>query len=499
MKGFWFSDQPDKAMKPRVRKKRKKVMMILVATIIVGLFFGGTLIISSHDGALLPTTIVKRGPVTIKITEAGELRAQDQVTISAANDKMILWMAPEGSWVEEGDTLVVFESEKYVIARSEAKSSVDVAKAEMNKAFGDLEAQKAKEEGARQNYESLAKLAEKGYVMESEVEQARLAYVELKSKTKSFMAAVEVARANVVRAQRGMAQQDRKLRENIMLAPRAGLVVYATMGEGESLKKISLGMTPFQGQELMYLPDISSIMVDAEISEVDLAKVKVGLPAEIRLDAYPDAVFTGEIKTIADLAKRKISRITGKPTGAKVFDITIHVLDHDVRLKPGLTANVDIIVSQYGDALYVPLETIFLDEQDQTVVYVKNNRGQIESRLVVLGESNDRVAVVKEGLQADEKVCLVRPAAEQLTRETSATWFTSLKKNLFGYFFKSTPRGAPASNSPMAAGWVKPGLDFKLTHLNSLPADSVAIALDFNFAISDSLAADSVKRISSLR
>lgn len=492
----WSSEQSDKATKPRVSKKRKKGMMLLAALAIAGLVFSATLIISNRESALLPTAIVKRGPVTIKITETGELRAGDQITISAANDKMILWMAPEGSWIEEGDTLVIFESEKYVIARSEAKSTVDVAKAEMNKALGDLEAQKAKEEGARQNYESLAKLAEKGYVMESEVEQARLAYVELRSKTKSFQAAVEVARANVVRAQRGVAQQDRKLRENITLAPRAGLVVYATMGEGESLKKVSLGMTPFQGQDLMYLPDISSIMVDAEISEVDLAKVQIGQPVEIRLDAYPDAVFTGEIKTIADLAKRKISRITGKPTGAKVFDITIQVVDHDVRLKPGLTANVDIIVSEYGDTIYVPLETIFLDDQDQTVVYVKNHRGQIESRLVVLGESNDRVAIVKEGLQADEKVCLVRPPVELLTRETSPAWFTSVKKTVVDYSFKSSPRGAPSSTSP-AAGWAQPGLDFKLTRLDSLTADSEAVALDFTFALSDSLPADSVKNVSS--
>jgi multidrug efflux pump subunit AcrA (membrane-fusion protein) len=107
------------------------VTIFLSLTAVVGLFLGGTtFIVSNHEGAPLPTTTVKHGPITIKITETGELRAEDQVTISAANDKMILWMAPEGSWVEEGDTLVVFESEKYVIARSEASSNVDVAKAD---------------------------------------------------------------------------------------------------------------------------------------------------------------------------------------------------------------------------------------------------------------------------------------------------------------------------------------------------------------------------------
>jgi hypothetical protein len=252
--------------------------------------------------------------------------------------------------------------------------------------------------------------------------------------------------------------------------------------------------------DLMYLPDISSMMVDAEISEVDLSRIKIGLPVEIRLDAYPDAVFKGEIKAIADLARRKISQITGKATGAKVFDVTIKVLDQDGRLKPGLTANVDIIVNHYDDALYIPLETIFMDERDQAIVYVKNEQGQIESRLLVLGESNDRVAIVKEGLQEGENVCLARPTPEQITREeTGTTWFTHLGKGLsdrIGQYFKSTP---PVS---LVADSVKTAPGFKFMRPDSLSADSVTAALDFNFALLDSLTVDSVKskiKVSSLR
>ncbi|MGH7600321.1 MAG: efflux RND transporter periplasmic adaptor subunit [bacterium] len=486
-------DHHNKGAKPRASKKRKKITIILVMTVIVGLISGGTLIVSNHSGEPLLTTAVKRGNITIKITEAGELRAQDQVTVSAINDKQIIWMAPEGEWVEEGDTLIILASEKYVISSGEAQSSLLVAKADLSRAISDLHAQQAKEEGARKNYESLPELAKKGFVMESEVEQARLAYMELKSKTMAFRASVDAARANVERAARGFAQERRKLREGVYLAPRAGLVVYATMGDADNPKKISLGMTPFEGMDLMYLPDISSMMVDAEISEVDLSRVKAGLPVEIRLDAYPDAVFKGEIKSISDLARRKVSQITGKATGAKVFDVTIKVLEHDVRLKPGLTANVDIIVNQHDDALFIPLETIFLDEQDQALVYVKNHNGKIESRPIVLGESNDRVAIVKEGLHDYERICLSRPALEQLTQEESVTsWFTRITQ-----YFKFAP-----TDSSAIPKLVKAGSDFQLTPSDSLSADSVASALNLNFALFDSLTADSVKsknKVSSLR
>lgn len=388
---------------------RKQSLVILSLTLVTLFFLGNTFLVAESGDESIPTTKVKRGAVTIKITESGELRAQDQITISAVTDKQILWLAPEGAWVEEGDTLIIFESEKYIISKGDAESGLLVAKADLVRAQSDLEAQRAKEEAGKRNFEALPELAKKGFVQENEVEQARLAYLELRSKSRSMGASVDAARANVDRAERAVAQQERKLRQGVVLAPRAGLVVYAMTGDAEAPKKIAVGMTPFEGMDLMYLPNVSTMMVDTEISEVDLAKLHIGLPVEIRLDAYPDAVFNGELVYIADLAKRKISRITGKATGAKVFDVTVKVTGEDKRLKPGLTATLDLIVNEYANELFLPLEAVFVDEQDQTVVYVKN-KNDISVRVVQILESNDRVAVVKEGLQDGDEVLLNRPS-----------------------------------------------------------------------------------------
>lgn len=393
----------------KLMKMNRRNVAILAGGVLVGLLFlGGKLFVDENDDAHIPTMHARKGKVRIKITEIGELRAKNQVTISAINDKQIIWLAPEGEWVEKGDTLIILESEKYVLSRGEAQSSVLVARADLRKAESDLEAQQAKEEAARKKYESLPELAKKGFVTGGEVEQARLAYIELKSKTKSFEAGVDAAKANVQRARRGLAQQERKLRQGVQLAPKAGLVVYANIGEGASAKRIEVGMVPFEGMDLMYLPDVSSMLVDAEISEVDLSRVRIGLPVEIELDAYPDVPFKGEVATIGDLAKRKISKITGNATGAKVFDVVIKMLGRDVRLKPGLTATIDIIVNEYKNNIYVPLETIFLNEQDETIVYVRKGRS-ITVKPVVVADSNDRVAVISEGLEEGEELLLARP------------------------------------------------------------------------------------------
>ena len=389
--------------------KSRKNSLIIGGIAAIILLAGSQFIFSDQQDSTIPTAVAKRGDVVIKITESGELRAQDQVTISAPTDKQILWLKPEGAWVEEGDTLVIFESEKYVISKGEAESNLRIAESQLVRAMSDLEAQRAKEQAARKKYESLLQLAKEGFAVSSEVEQARLNYIELRSKTRSFEAAVNAARANVQRAERQLNQQERKLRMGVVLAPRAGLVVYAPVGNAEDGRKIEVGMIPFEGMDLMYLPDVSSMMVDTQISEVDLFRVRVGMPVKIKLDAYPDAVFDGEVANIADLAKRKISRITGKPTGAKVFDVTVKVIGQDKRLKPGLTATVDIIVNEYKEAIYIPLEAIFIDELDRTIVYVKDAKGNVEPRTITIAESNDRVAVIKEGLSEGEVLLLARP------------------------------------------------------------------------------------------
>jgi HlyD family secretion protein len=361
-------------------------------------------------GGHVPSTHVRSGPVTIKVTESGELRARDQVTVSAINDKQILWLCPEGTYVHQGDTLVVFESAKYVISSDEAHSSLLVARAELEQAQSNLEAQQSKEEAARQRYESLPALEKKGFVMESEVQQAKLAWQELQSTTRSYQASVKAAQANVDRAGNAASQELRKLHEGVMLAPRAGLVVYATSGTPEEAKKISVGMVPFQGMDLMYLPDVSSMLVDTEIGEIDLAKVHTGETATVTLDAFPGVQFKGEVTTVANLAKRKINRSSGKQTGAKVFDVTVRVVADDPRLKPGLTATVDILCHQYDNALTVPLEAVFYDENERPIVYVRKH-GRIEARPVEFSDSNDRVAVVKKNLELNDEVLLARPGA----------------------------------------------------------------------------------------
>ena len=88
--------------------------------------------------------------------------------------------------------------------------------------------------------------------------------------------------------------------------------------------------------------------------------------------------------------------------------MTVNVTDADPRLRPGLSANVAILLDQMKDVTYVPVEAIF-DENGKTVAYVK--RGRKPKRVIVeCGAANDKFVVIKNGLQAGDKICLGQPS-----------------------------------------------------------------------------------------
>lgn len=386
----------------------KRALYVGLPLIALAFFLQQGSSIGGSSNQSIPTAPVKRGDVTITITEAGELRAQHQATIQAPTDKQIIWLAPEGEWVDAGEPLVKFESTKYEIAKASATSSLEVTQSDLEGALSDLEGQKNAEEAARLEYKALPELAEKGFINQTEVDAARLTYERVKSATRKAESAVTAARANVSRAEQDLAQKQRKLDAGVVFAPRGGLVVYATFGGESSGRKIMIGMTPFEGMDLMYLPDVSSMRVDTEISEVDLSKVKLGSPVTLTLDAYPGAMFNGEVVLVSTLARRKISKITQKPTGIKVFDVTIQVTDTDERLKPGLTTTADIMVSEHKNVLSVPIASVFLDDDDRTVLFIEKKSGVAAVPIEVVA-SSERAAIVNGEIVEDDRVLLSPP------------------------------------------------------------------------------------------
>ena len=183
-----------------------------------------------------------------------------------------------------------------------------------------------------------------------------------------------------------------------------GIVVYRDVFFGSEQRKPQVGDQVWANQPLLILPDISKMVVETKIRETDIHKVEKNQKVKIRVQAYPEMALGGKVTLVGSLAQEERER-----RGSKFFGVTILVNESDQRLRPGMTARVEIQVEERARAAFVPLDAVF-EREGQDVCYVHERRG-FRARPVVLGPSNQDFVVVEKGLRRGERVALRDPLA----------------------------------------------------------------------------------------
>lgn len=184
-------------------------------------------------------------------------------------------------------------------------------------------------------------------------------------------------------------------------APQDGMVAYASPRHYRQTK-VELGATMWEGQTILYLPDLKHMQVETAVHETARAWVSEGLAATIRLEADEKIQYAGSVQRIDLMPDRR----KWEETDTKVYK-TLVTIDEEIEgslLKPGMTAVVEIHLDAIKDAVVVPLEAIIY-EQDSTYCHVER-AGRIERVEVKLGRSNENVVQVKDGLVVGESVAL---------------------------------------------------------------------------------------------
>ncbi len=196
----------------------------------------------------------------------------------------------------------------------------------------------------------------------------------------------------------------KELQKTSIYAPIPGLVIYNEIPASGKTRKIQVGDAVWSHQGLIGLPDISHMLVETQIREVDIHYVRLGQNVRIHVDAYPDNVYTGKVHLIGSLAKSD----DHQRTGSKYFQVQVLLDTSDSRLRPGMTARVDILVNSFEDVLYVPLEGVF-ERDGEKRCYVVNGR-KAEERIVQNGAYNDDFIIVTKGLSEGERIYLHDPS-----------------------------------------------------------------------------------------
>lgn len=235
-------------------------------------------------------------------------------------------------------------------------------------------------------------------------------------------AAISAAEAEVKSAEaKYLLQKDKlaKLKSQlefcVMKATRPGLVVYASSGGDWRWRStpIDVGTTVHERQHIIRMPDLSTLALKIRVHESVVDKVKVGLPAHIRVDAFPNRRFTGSVLKVAMLPNTSSSWLN---PDLKEYDTEISLEGDTSGLKPGMSAEVDIHVKTLKGVLQVPVQAVGV-RSGKTVVYVIKPDGSEEPREIVTGEANDKMAEVVSGLAEGERILMEAPQSVAVREE----------------------------------------------------------------------------------
>ena len=390
--------------------KRKKKVAVW-SSIILAVAIVATLIAMKATGkkpeTKLPVKVgkVEVADIQVKVTEVGNVQPEVKVDVkSVVSGKVVEILHRDGDSVKRGETLARIEPDL-----NQAQSIADVKNA--------LTASKIRYDQAKKNYESDHSLFESGLLAGKQNRDSEAEFFAAKQEYEKSAEKYKLVEKSGI----PIGESAQQFKGSNLVAPMDGVVLTKNVEIGES---ITSGVSSFNaGTVLFSVADVSKMIVKAGVNEVDIGKIKVGMPVKVSLDAYPKISFAGRIDRIAPAV-----RIDDK---VRVFDVEIRLDAQGRELRSGMTANIEVNGERKDKVLTVPVESVFQRDGGE-LVFVKKKLdpntvptkdvkkdGQapdkdgwkkfFDKRTIVTGLSdNSRVEVVK-GLKAGEEVALEDP------------------------------------------------------------------------------------------
>ena len=399
-------------------------------------------------------TLVKKGQIVCELDSSAlrEQETQQQITLTQAKAELEKAIKNVEIQLKQNESDIAAAALKRTLAELDY-TKFTAAGGEYEQQVGELEGTKKtfQEElsRAQENYEFTKRLAKKGYKTQNDVEASRIAALKAKinldvegdklrvleefthmrtvseldaNKKESLRECERVKMAGLAAlAQYQSEVEARKLTHEVetvklerltkqiqactMRAPQDGEVVYPSESSRRSdAQLIQAGATVRERQTIIKLPDLSQMKVDANIHESRISLVKKGLPVLIRVDAAAGEVFEGVVDSVSSVP---MSTNYMRPD-LKEYEAVVQIREKPERikgiLKPGLTAAIEIVVSQRSNVLQVPWQAVVGIGPKRYAFVISG--GRTERRDVVIGGSNDTSVEVLEGVKEGDLVAM---------------------------------------------------------------------------------------------
>ena len=357
--------------------KNKKTYIILASVAVLALvayfLFGG----EKQAGVTYGTAEVNVGDITNSVTATGTIEPVTSVTVGTqVSGKVAHLYVDYNSVVKKGQVIAELD-------KTNLMSELASAKANLSSAQSNLSYQQS-------HFSRYQILFNKGLISANDYEQTRLSYEQAQQQVRTARESVNKAATNLGYA--------------TITSPIDGVVLSKSVEEGQTVA------ASFNTPELFTIAqDLTNMQVIADIDEADIGEVKEGQRVTFTVDAYPDDVFSGVVKQVRQEATTESNVVT--------YQVVISAPNANLKLKPGLTANVTIFTKEVKNVLSVPSkalkftpnEKMLTDGQSIQDVPAPNKvwtleDGVFKAHKVEVGLTNGITTEITSGLKAGQKV-----------------------------------------------------------------------------------------------
>ena len=374
----------------------KKLIKILLICVLLG---GAGWWFSQKDAKedAYKTQKIIKGDITQKITASGIINPISTVNIGTQVSGTIAEIFVDyNTLVKQGQLLAQIDPSLFQATVDQRRAALNIAKAEVDVVKNDIVYYK-------KNLDRIKKLNKSQYTADKDLESAQRDY-------DNAIVQKALKEAQVLQAEASLEQAEIDLRYTKIISPVDGIVVSKEVEVGQTVAASFQTPTLFNVAE-----DLTKMQIEASVVEADIAKVKEGQTVEFSVDSFPDEIFYGIVTQVRNNPITTSNVVT--------YEVIIEIDNRDLKLKPGMTANVNIITAEKQGVLLVPnkaLRFYITDENGETKRYadkglwiLKNNKP--ERVTIWTGVSDDDFTEV-EGKGLDENTQVILESADSAAK-----------------------------------------------------------------------------------
>jgi Membrane-fusion protein len=403
-------------------KKTLVITIIVILTTIIALTVFDKITSKKKDTAQY--TEVSSGKFDITINTTGELVAENSIEIKGpqfsqgrdihSTNIKITDLVAEGTVVKEGDYVASLDKTELDNSLKDARERLTTLQTNLDMALLDtaMTMNNVRDQISNQRHtvdEAALTFHNSKYESPQIQRQAEINYDQAKRVLEQLLRTYTLrdgqSKANIRsqrlwtnRIGRRVKDYEEVLANFTIYAPGSGMIIYKKNRFGTK-RKTGSNIDSFD-RVVATLPDLTSMLSKAFVSEIEINKVKTGQKVVVTIDAFPAKIYSGTVLSIANIGEKLPN------TDSKVFEVMIKIDGTDMNLRPSMTTNNKILIESFPNVAFIPSECVHTGEDTIPFVYTKNGYRQV----VIPGKSNDKEMIIEKGLKPGTKIYITEPS-----------------------------------------------------------------------------------------